>query len=70
MDPLAELVGRSPVIEALRDQVWRVVVRRETGRRLPSVQEYVAVQTILAYLARSGAPAPPGPAPPAPTGAL
>ena len=30
------------------------------------LQDPLAVQAILAYLARSGAPAPPGPAPPAP----
>src|SRR6266478_7416672 len=37
MDPLAELVGESPAIEAVRDQIRRLVARRETGRRLPSV---------------------------------
>jgi hypothetical protein len=62
MDPLVELVGQSPAIEALRDQIRRVVVRHETGRRLPSVQESLAGQAISAYLARSGAPTPPRPA--------
>jgi transcriptional regulator with AAA-type ATPase domain/tetratricopeptide (TPR) repeat protein len=37
MDPLAELVGESPVMEAVRDQIRRLLVRRETGRRLPSI---------------------------------
>ena len=37
MDPLAELVGESPAIEAVRDQIRRLVARRETSRRLPSV---------------------------------
>jgi transcriptional regulator with GAF, ATPase, and Fis domain len=37
MDPLAELVGESPAIEAVRDEIRRLVARRETGRRLPSV---------------------------------
>jgi len=37
MDPLAELVGESPAIEAVRDQIRRLIARRETGRRLPSV---------------------------------
>ena len=37
MDPLAELVGESPAIEAVRDQIRRLVAHRETGRRLPSV---------------------------------
>ena len=35
-------------------------------RVLATVHDPRAVQAILAYLARSGAPAPPGPAPPAP----
>jgi len=35
-------------------------------RVLATVQDPLAVQAILAYLARSGAPAPPGLAPPAP----
>jgi hypothetical protein len=35
-------------------------------RVIATVQDPLAVQAILAYLARSGAPAPPGPAPPAP----
>jgi transcriptional regulator with AAA-type ATPase domain/tetratricopeptide (TPR) repeat protein len=37
MDPLAELVGESPPIEAMRDQIRRLLVRRETGRRLPAI---------------------------------
>ena len=37
MDPLAELVGESPAIEAVRDQIRRLLMRRETGRRLPSI---------------------------------
>ena len=37
MDLLAELVGESPSIEAVRDQIRRLVVRRETGRRLPAI---------------------------------
>jgi two-component system, NtrC family, response regulator AtoC len=37
MDPLAELVGESPVIEAVRDQIRRLVARREVGRRLPAI---------------------------------
>ena len=37
MDPLPELVGESPAIEAVRDQIRRLVAHRETGRRLPSV---------------------------------
>ena len=37
MDPLAELVGESPAIETVRDQIRRLVAHRETGRRLPSV---------------------------------
>jgi transcriptional regulator with AAA-type ATPase domain/tetratricopeptide (TPR) repeat protein len=37
MDPLAELMGESPAIEAVRDQVRRLLTPRETGRRLPSV---------------------------------
>src|SRR3989454_12331189 len=37
MDPLAELVGESPAMEAVRDQVRRLLTPRETGRRLPSV---------------------------------
>src|SRR5712692_8899770 len=37
MDPLAELVGESGAIGAVRDQVRRLLVRRETGRRLPSI---------------------------------
>jgi hypothetical protein len=35
-------------------------------RVIATVQDPLAVQAILTYLARSGAPAPPGPAPPAP----
>src|SRR5215470_8731616 len=37
MDPLAELVGESPAMEAVRDQVRRLLTPRETGRKLPSV---------------------------------
>src|SRR5712692_7864530 len=37
MEPLAELVGESPAIEAVRDQVRRLLTPRETGRRLPSI---------------------------------
>jgi hypothetical protein len=37
MDPLAELAGESPVMEAVRDQIRRLLIRRETGRRLPSI---------------------------------
>lgn len=37
MDLLAELVGESPPIEAVRDQIRRLLVRRETGRRLPAI---------------------------------
>src|SRR6266542_4123109 len=37
MDPFAELVGESAAIEAVREQIRRLVARRETGRRLPSV---------------------------------
>jgi transcriptional regulator with AAA-type ATPase domain/tetratricopeptide (TPR) repeat protein len=37
MDPLAELVGESGAMEAVRDQVRRLLTPRETGRRLPSV---------------------------------
>src|SRR6266851_135419 len=37
MDPLAELVGESPAMEVVRDQVRRLLTPRETGRRLPSV---------------------------------
>ena len=35
-------------------------------RVIVTVQDPLAVQAILAHLARAGAPAPPGPAPPAP----
>jgi transcriptional regulator with AAA-type ATPase domain/tetratricopeptide (TPR) repeat protein len=37
MDPLAELAGESPAMEAVRDQIRRLLIRRETGRRLPSI---------------------------------
>lgn len=37
MDPLAELVGESPQIDAVRDQIRRLLVRREAGRRLPAI---------------------------------
>lgn len=37
MDPLAELLGESPAIEAVRNQIRRLVSHRETARRLPSV---------------------------------
>src|SRR6266478_3723651 len=37
MDPLAELVGESPAIEAVWDQIRRLVSRRDTGRRFPSI---------------------------------
>src|SRR6266513_2775259 len=37
MDPLAEIVGESPAIEAVRDQIRRLLIRREAGRRLPSI---------------------------------
>jgi len=37
MDALAELVGESPAIEAVRDQIRRLVARREVGRRLPAI---------------------------------
>jgi transcriptional regulator with AAA-type ATPase domain/tetratricopeptide (TPR) repeat protein len=37
MDPLAELVGESQAIEAVRDQIRRLVARPEGGRRLPAI---------------------------------
>src|SRR3989442_11269192 len=37
MDPLAELVGESPAMEVVRDQVRRLLTPRETGRRPPSI---------------------------------
>jgi len=37
MDPLPELVGESPAIEAVKYQIRRLVAHRQTGRRLPSV---------------------------------
>src|SRR5213592_851195 len=37
MDPLAEIVGESPAIETVRDQIRRLLIRRESGRRLPSI---------------------------------
>src|SRR6266511_4283816 len=37
MDPLAQLVGESAAIEAVRDQLRRLLARRQTGSRLPSV---------------------------------
>ena len=37
MDPLAELVGESPAIQAVRDQIRRLVARLEVGRRLPAI---------------------------------
>src|SRR5882762_1093207 len=37
MDPLAELVGESPAMEVVRDQVRRLLTPRETGRRVPSI---------------------------------
>ena len=40
---------------------WQLVLRV-----IATVQDLLAVQPILAHLARSGTPEPPGPAPPAP----
>src|SRR5499433_3709130 len=37
MEPLSDLVGESRAMEAVRDQVRRLLTPRETGRRLPSV---------------------------------
>jgi DNA-binding NtrC family response regulator/tetratricopeptide (TPR) repeat protein/class 3 adenylate cyclase len=37
MDPLAELVGESAAIDAVRDQIRRLVARRTAGQRLPSI---------------------------------
>ncbi|HEV8531784.1 MAG TPA: sigma 54-interacting transcriptional regulator [Methylomirabilota bacterium] len=37
MDPLAELLGESAAMEAVREQIRRLLTRRETGRRLPSI---------------------------------
>jgi len=37
MDPLSEVVGESAVMEAVRDQIRRLVARREGSRRLPSI---------------------------------
>jgi DNA-binding NtrC family response regulator/tetratricopeptide (TPR) repeat protein len=37
MDPLAELVGESAAIDAVRDQIRRLVARMATGHRLPSI---------------------------------
>jgi DNA-binding NtrC family response regulator/tetratricopeptide (TPR) repeat protein len=34
---LAELIGSSPAIEALRDQIRRLIARQQAGHRLPSV---------------------------------
>src|SRR4029453_16875422 len=37
MDPLDELVGRSPAIEAVRDTIRRLVTHQAAGRRPPAV---------------------------------
>lgn len=37
MKQLAELIGSSPAIEALRDQIRRLIARQQIGHRLPSV---------------------------------
>src|SRR5215813_13115723 len=37
MDLLAELVGESAAIDAVREQIRRLVARRTSGRRLPSI---------------------------------
>src|SRR5215470_10788031 len=37
MDPLSDLVGESRAMEAVREQIRRLVARREGGRRLPSI---------------------------------
>src|SRR5215813_11879068 len=37
MDLLAELVGESAAIDAVREQIRRLVARRTTGQRLPSI---------------------------------
>src|SRR5215467_3125236 len=37
MDPLAELVGESPAMEAVRDQVRRLLTRAATASRLPAI---------------------------------
>jgi transcriptional regulator with AAA-type ATPase domain/tetratricopeptide (TPR) repeat protein len=37
MDPLAELVGESTAIDAVREQIRRLVARRTPGQRLPSI---------------------------------
>jgi transcriptional regulator with PAS, ATPase and Fis domain len=64
MDPLAELVGGSPAIEAVRDQIRRLVSRREAGRRLPAILisgetgtgKGLAARTIHRAGARAGGP--------------
>src|SRR5499427_6660679 len=37
MDPLSDLVGESAAMQAVREQIRRLVARREGGRRLPSI---------------------------------
>ena len=37
MDPLGELVGESAAIDAVREQIRRLVARRTVGQRLPSI---------------------------------
>ena len=37
MDPLAELIGESAAIDAVRDQIRRLLAPRAAGRRLPSI---------------------------------
>src|SRR5215472_5565837 len=37
MDLLAELVGESAAIDAVREQIRRLVARRTAGQRLPSI---------------------------------
>ncbi len=57
MDPLIELVGESEAIEAVRDQVRRLLTPRETGRRLPSIlsKEATGKGLVVRTIHRAGA---------------
>jgi len=79
-DPTAQALEASPrAAVPTRAWTWAALMRRVSDldvlacprcggrlRGIAPVRDPLAVQAILAYRARSGAPAPPGPAPPAP----